>query len=64
MIISHQERILALADEIMLLDEGKITASGTPDEILPNLGFVAKDNPDCQLSAPTALHGAKIATTC
>lgn len=63
-IISHQQRILELADEILLIDEGKITANGTPDEIMPNLGFVKKNNPDCQLSAPTALHGAKIATTC
>lgn len=63
-IISHQERILELADEIILLDEGKIAASGSPQEILPNLGFVAKGTPECQLSQPTALHGAKIATTC
>lgn len=63
-IISHQERILALADEILLLDEGNIKFSGSPEEVMPNLGFVAKDNPNCQLSAPTALHGAKIPTTC
>lgn len=63
-IISHQERILELADEILLLDGGKIAASGKPSEILPNLGFVAKGTPECQLSEPTSLHGSKIATTC
>lgn len=55
---------MALADEILLLDEGNIKLSGSPKEVMPKLGFVAKDNPDCQLSAPTALHGAKIPTTC
>lgn len=63
-IISHQERILELADEIILLDNGKIKATGTPEEIMPNLGFVAKPAPQCQLSSPTALHGSKIVTTC
>lgn len=33
-IISHQERILRIADEIMMLDGGKITASGPPGEML------------------------------
>lgn len=63
-IISHQERILELADEIVLIDQGKITANGKPEDIMPNLGFVAKNTPECQLSTPTALHGTKIPTTC
>ncbi|MDO5329675.1 MAG: ATP-binding cassette domain-containing protein [Coriobacteriia bacterium] len=63
-IISHQERILELANEILLLDQGKITQTGTPDEILPNLGFVAKGTPECQLSEPPVLHGTEIPTTC
>ena len=33
-IISHQERILRIADEIILLDSGKIRASGAPDRML------------------------------
>jgi len=36
-IISHQERILRIADEILLIREGKLTASGTADEIMPML---------------------------
>ena len=34
-IISHQERILKLADEIIVLEEGKIKQKGTPAKILP-----------------------------
>ena len=36
-IISHQERILQIADEIVLVKEGKIDCQGTCDEILPKL---------------------------
>jgi len=36
-IISHQERILNIADEIILLDNGKITQIGSKDIILPKL---------------------------
>lgn len=37
MIISHQERILAVADEIAVLTDGRITAYGPREEILPSL---------------------------
>lgn len=37
LIISHQERILNIADEIVVLDSGKITNKGAKDEILPRL---------------------------
>ena len=36
-IISHQERILQIADEIIVLADGRITKRGAPDEILPEL---------------------------
>ena len=36
-IISHQERILQIADEILVLAEGRISQRGTPEEILPRL---------------------------
>jgi Fe-S cluster assembly ATP-binding protein len=36
-IISHQERILNIADEIVLLVNGQIKKTGTADEILPEL---------------------------
>lgn len=37
MIISHQERILEIADKIVVLNEGRIAANGTKEEILPTL---------------------------
>lgn len=37
MIISHQERILAIADKIVVISNGEITASGSKDNILPEL---------------------------
>lgn len=63
-IISHQERIIQLADEIILLREGKVVDEGTPGELMPKLGFVAKGMPQCQLSCPTELHLTEIPTTC
>ena len=37
LIISHQERILDIADKIIVIANGKIAAYGTKDEILPEL---------------------------
>lgn len=37
LIISHQERILDIADEIVVLADGKIVKQGKKDEILPSL---------------------------
>ena len=36
-IISHQERILQIADEIVVLSDGRITQRGCPENILPEL---------------------------
>ncbi|MBE6834623.1 MAG: ATP-binding cassette domain-containing protein [Ruminococcaceae bacterium] len=36
-IISHQERILNIADEIIVLESGKISKHGKKDDILPSL---------------------------
>ena len=36
-IISHQERILNIADEILLLSDDSIRKRGTPEEIMPGL---------------------------
>lgn len=63
-IISHQERIIQLADEVVLLRDGRIVETGTPQEVMPKLGFVAKGVPGCQLSEPTELHITEIPTTC
>ena len=37
LIISHQERILNIADRIVVLADGRVRESGTPAEIMPGL---------------------------
>lgn len=37
MVISHQERILSIADEIVVLANGQISAQGSREEILPTI---------------------------
>ncbi|MCI7099624.1 MAG: ATP-binding cassette domain-containing protein [Lachnospiraceae bacterium] len=37
LIISHQERILNIADKIIMLADGEVKAVGTKDEVLPEL---------------------------
>jgi len=37
LIISHQERILSIADRIIIIADGEIQNSGTREEILPEL---------------------------
>ena len=37
LIISHQERILNIADEILVITGGQVTAHGAKDDILPTL---------------------------
>ena len=37
LIISHQERILNIADEIVVIADGRITRQGPKDEVLPDL---------------------------
>ena len=48
LIISHQERILNIADEIVVLKNGVITAHGAKDEVLPELIGTASAVPSCQ----------------
>ena len=50
-IISHQERILNIADEIVVIREGSIAAHGTKDEILPAL-----------IGTPSAVEACKVLT--
>ena len=46
-IISHQERILAIADEIVVLREGKVASHGPREDILPSLMGTAIVAPGC-----------------
>ena len=36
-IISHQERILSIADEIVVIDDGRVREHGLREEVLPRL---------------------------
>ena len=47
LIISHQERILAIADEIVVLKDGTVLRQGPRDEILPDLIGTAAAVSDC-----------------
>ena len=51
MIISHQERILEIADEIIVLRDGSIAANGPREEILPAL-----------IGTPSAVEACKVLT--
>lgn len=37
LIISHQRRILEIADEIVVIADGQVSAQGSREEILPRL---------------------------
>lgn len=63
-IISHQERIITLADRIVCLENGRIKMEGPADQIVPILGFTENPNPLCTLTEPTELHITEIPTTC
>ena len=42
-IISHQERIIALADEIAVIDKGEIAKRGTVSEVFPTIAQAVAD---------------------
>lgn len=47
LIISHQERILQIADEIAIIAEGSLKQQGTAAELLPNLLKTGAPCPGC-----------------
>ena len=49
LIISHQERILEIADEIVVLANGSVTKQGPRDEILPELLGTANAASSCAM---------------
>ncbi len=63
-IISHQERLIRLADRIVLLEGGRVSAEGPTDEVMPQLGLARKMVAGCALTEPTRLHITEIPTTC
>jgi len=50
LIISHQERILNIADEIIVLRDGRVAAQGDRETILPGLIGTAAAVPECRKS--------------
>lgn len=53
-IISHQERILNIADRIVVIADGEITAEGSKEEILPQL---LNGNAYCVHNKGGCIHG-------
>ena len=47
LIISHQERFLQLADDIMVLQDGGILAYGPREEVFPKLGSIHMSSHSC-----------------
>ena len=48
LIISHQERILNIADEIIVVADGRIDKQGPRDEVLPSLIGTTSAMPGCE----------------
>ena len=47
LVISHQERILNIADEIIVIKDGRVEKQGTREEIYPSLGADSAEPPAC-----------------
>ena len=52
LIISHQERILNIADEVIVLKDGRVTAQGSREKVLPGLIGTSSAVPECRMSRP------------
>ena len=52
LIISHQERILNIADEIIVLKEGRLAAQGVREAILPGIVGTPSAIADCPKNGP------------
>ena len=48
LIISHQERILEIADEIIVLKDGQLSIKGSREEVLPHILGTASAVPECK----------------
>ena len=52
LVISHQERILEIADEIVVIAAGQVRAAGPREEILPTL-LAGEKAPGCPIQKPS-----------
>ncbi len=60
LIISHQERILNIADEIIVIQDGRVKTHGPKDEILPTLiGTASAVQPCLRTEDPDAVFGTR-----
>lgn len=50
LIISHQERILNIADEVIVLKDGRVSEQGTKEEVLPDLIGTASAVKECAMT--------------
>ena len=57
-IISHQERLIQIADRIMVLDHGEISVFGKREEVLPSLMHSSDAVPYTHLSISSAISTA------
>ena len=57
LIISHQERILNIADEIIVIRDGLVARQGTKDEVFPTVVGTAAANGECVKNGPARGEG-------
>ncbi|MCR4907611.1 MAG: ATP-binding cassette domain-containing protein [Lachnospiraceae bacterium] len=60
LIISHQERILNIADEIIVIKDGRLAAKGSREEILPALSGTASVVRECRKNG--VIPGEEVST--
>ena len=52
LIISHQERILNIADELIVLKDGRVAEHGAKEDVMPGLIGTASAVPECRKAVP------------
>lgn len=57
-LISHQERIIQMADRIMVISDGKVESIGAAQEIMPSLFGQELDSCECRRQKGGELYGA------
>ncbi len=60
LIISHQERILNIADEIIVIRDGRVEKQGPREEIYPSLGADSAEAPACDVLMKNIREGEDV----
>lgn len=58
-LISHQERIIRMADRIMIISDGKVDSIGAAEEMMPKLFTQEMDSCECRRQKGGELYGAE-----